>query len=86
MALVLSRSPTDLLSSANMRTRLEAASPIARALYLHAFTLPIVMRAAHLELIERKLDSIAEQEASDRRLGLATVQGDVQASLKSLTT
>lgn len=72
-AFLLSRSPTDLLSSANMRVQLDPAAPLARALYLHAFALP-ALSDSHREMAERKLDAIAEQEAANRRQALLYVR------------
>jgi hypothetical protein len=81
---MLSRTPTDLLSAANMRVQLDPADPVARALYLHAFALP-ALSDTHREMAERKLDAIAEQEVANRRHALLYARGREVAATMAAT-
>ena len=61
-AYAASRSPRDLLSAANMRTKLVPGSPAAEALYLHLLALPAgAVGDDELRIAHRKLDALREQ-------------------------
>jgi len=58
----LSRRPSDLLSAANMRAKLVAASPVAEALYTHLLTLP-GLAEREMRMADSKLEQLRQQKA-----------------------